>query len=64
MTSGRTTGWCSPPGSERRSTPRNILRTIQVAAQKAAMSDIGVHTLRDSAAVAWLETGSTHQGHG
>ena len=45
MTSGRTTGWCSPPSSERRSTPRNILRTIQVAAQKAAMSDIGVHTL-------------------
>ncbi len=37
--------------------PRNILRTIQVAAQKAGMSDIGVHTLRHSAAVAWLETG-------
>ena len=37
--------------------PRNILRTIQVAAQKAGMSDIGVHTLRHSASVAWLETG-------
>ena len=37
--------------------PRNILRTIQVAAQKAGMSDIGVHTLRHSAAVASLETG-------
>jgi integrase len=37
--------------------PRNILRTIQNAAQKAGMSDIGVHTLRHSAAVAWLETG-------
>ena len=31
---------------------------------ESGMSDIGVHTLRDSAAVAWLETGSTHQGHG
>jgi integrase len=37
--------------------PRNILRTIQIAAQKAAISDIGVHTLRHSAAVAWLESG-------
>jgi integrase len=37
--------------------PRNILRTIQIAAQKAGMSNIGVHTLRHSAAVAWLESG-------
>jgi integrase len=37
--------------------PRNILRTVQIAAQKAGMSDIGVHTLRHSAAVAWLESG-------
>jgi len=37
--------------------PRNILRTAQIAAQKAGMSDIGVHTLRHSAAVAWLESG-------
>ncbi len=37
--------------------PRNILRTIQIAANKAGMSDIGVHTLRHSAAVAWLESG-------
>jgi integrase len=36
---------------------RNILRTIQIAAQKAGMSHIGVHTLRHSAAVAWLESG-------
>lgn len=34
--------------------PRNILRTVQIAAKKAGMSDIGVHTLRHSAAVAWL----------
>jgi site-specific recombinase XerC len=32
--------------------PRNILRTIQIAAQKAGMSEIVVHT----AAVAWLES--------
>jgi integrase len=37
--------------------PRNTLRTIQIAAHKAGMSDIGVHTLRHSAAVAWLESG-------
>jgi integrase len=37
--------------------PRNVLRTIQIAAQKADISDIGVHTLRHSAAVAWLESG-------
>ncbi len=37
--------------------PRNILRTIHIAAQKGGMSDIGVHTLRHSAAVAWLEAG-------
>lgn len=37
--------------------PRNILRTIQIAAQRAGMSDIGVHTLPHSAAVAWVESG-------
>jgi len=36
---------------------RNILRTVQIAAQKAGMSGVGVHTLRHSAAVAWLESG-------
>jgi integrase len=36
--------------------PRNILRTIQVAAEKAGITDIGIHTLRHSAAVAWLES--------
>ncbi|MCX5044033.1 site-specific integrase [Aldersonia sp. NBC_00410] len=36
--------------------PRNVLRTVQIAARKAGMSDIGVHTLRHSAAVAWLES--------
>lgn len=37
--------------------PRNVLRTVQLAAQKAGITGIGVHTLRHSAAVAWLEGG-------
>jgi integrase len=37
--------------------PRNILRTIEIAAEKAELDGIGVHTLRHSAAVAWLESG-------
>jgi integrase len=37
--------------------PHNILRTIQIAAKKAGMAAVGVHTLRHSAAVAWLESG-------
>lgn len=39
--------------------PRNVLRTVQIAAQKAGITEVGVHTLRHSAAVAWLE-GGTH----
>jgi integrase len=37
--------------------PRNALRTVEIAAQKAGMTEIGVHTLRHSAAVAWMESG-------
>ena len=37
--------------------PRNILRTVETAAAKAGMEGVGVHTLRHSAAVAWLEQG-------
>jgi integrase len=37
--------------------PRNLLRTIEIAAAKAGVEGIGVHTLRHSAAVAWLESG-------
>lgn len=37
--------------------PRNILRTIETAAAKAGIEDVGVHTLRHSAAVALLEAG-------
>jgi integrase len=37
--------------------PRNILRTVETAAAKAGLSDVGVHSLRHSAAVAWLDAG-------
>lgn len=37
--------------------PRNLLRVLEVAAQSAGVEGIGVHTLRHSAAVAWLESG-------
>ena len=37
--------------------PRDILRTIELAAAKAGVENVGVHTLRHSAAVAWLESG-------
>ncbi len=37
--------------------PRNVLRTIEQAAARAGIADVGVHTLRHSAAVAWLEAG-------
>jgi integrase len=37
--------------------PRNALRTIQIASERAGMGVTGVHTLRHSAAVAWLEAG-------
>lgn len=37
--------------------PRNLLRVIEVAAKAAGAEGVGVHTLRHSAAVAWLEAG-------
>jgi integrase len=37
--------------------PRNLLRTVETAAAKAKISDFGAHTMRHSAAVAWLEAG-------
>lgn len=37
--------------------PRNILRTIEIAAGKAGVENVGVHTVRHSAAVTWLESG-------
>ena len=37
--------------------PRNVLRTIEIAAAKAGIKNVGVHTLRHGAAVAWLEAG-------
>lgn len=37
--------------------PRNILRTVELAAKKAGLEGVGVHTLRHSAATAWFESG-------
>jgi integrase len=37
--------------------PRNLLRVIEVGAAAARVEGVGVHTLRHSAAVAWLESG-------
>jgi integrase len=37
--------------------PRNLLRVVESAAKTAGVEGIGVHTLRHSAAVAWLEHG-------
>jgi integrase len=37
--------------------PRYVHRTIKRAATKAGIENVGVHTLRHSAAVAWLEAG-------
>jgi integrase len=37
--------------------PRNLLRVLEGAAQTAGVPGVGVHTLRHSAAVAWLEAG-------
>jgi integrase len=37
--------------------PRNILRVIETASAKAGVTEVTVHTLRHSAAVAWLEAG-------
>jgi len=37
--------------------PRNLLRVIEVASKAAGVEGVGVHTLRHSAAVSWLESG-------
>lgn len=37
--------------------PRNLLGVIEAAAKSAKLDGVGVHTLRHSAAVAWLEAG-------
>lgn len=37
--------------------PRNLLRVVQSAAKSAKLSGVGTHTLRHSAATAWLESG-------
>jgi integrase len=37
--------------------PHNVLHTMELAASKAGVAGVGVHTLRHSPAVAWLEAG-------
>ena len=37
--------------------PRNILRAMEIASAKAGIEGVGVHTLRHSAATAWLDAG-------
>ncbi len=37
--------------------PRNLLRVAEAAAASAGVEGVGVHTLRHSAAVGWLEAG-------
>jgi integrase len=37
--------------------PRNLLRVIEAAARTAGVEGVGIHTLRHSAAVRWLERG-------
>jgi integrase len=37
--------------------PRNLLRVVEAAAKSAGVEGVGVHTLRHSAAVGWLESG-------
>ena len=36
--------------------PRNLRRVVEVAAQAAGLEGVGVHTLRHSIAVGWLES--------
>lgn len=38
--------------------PRNMLRAVEVAAKRAGLTNVVVHTLRHSAAVSWLESGT------
>lgn len=37
--------------------PRNLLRVVEAAAKRIGLDGVGAHTLRHSAATAWLEAG-------
>jgi integrase len=37
--------------------PRNLLRVVEAAAKRSGLDKVGAHTLRHSAATAWLEAG-------
>jgi integrase len=38
--------------------PRNLLREVEVAAARAGVEGVGVHSLRHAAATSWLESGT------
>jgi integrase len=46
-----------PSGGLARTDARNLLRVLEAAAKAAKIEGVGVHTLRHSAAVSWLESG-------
>ena len=41
--------------------PRNLLRVVEAAAKRIDLDGVGAHTLRHSAATAWLRGGCAHQ---
>ena len=56
-TSGATAAWFSPPSWAAPSTDATCSAVIEAAAKTAGVEGVGVHTLRHSAAVDWLESG-------
>ena len=56
-TSGATAAWFSPPSWAAPSTRATCSAVIEAAAKTAGVEGVGVHTLRHSAAVDWLESG-------
>ena len=56
-TNGVSQVWCSPPRRAPQSTRATCCGSSRGAAKAAGVEGVGVHTLRHSAAVAWLEAG-------
>jgi integrase len=48
---------CGPAQHRDPVDPRSVLRVVQEAAKRLGLSGVGLHTLRHSAAVLWLEAG-------
>jgi integrase len=51
------TGYDSSPSSAEPCDPRNALRELQSAAQTAGLPQVGLHTIRHTAATVMLENG-------